>query len=364
MADKTLRNAEDFAKKYAKVRIDPKRKIGTLSTGSLKLDQALRGGIPKAKMTEIYGPPGGGKTTLALKIASAATRAGIAVAYYDMEKGLPLSEESFDDDGFIKEEALQATEVDTEVRTSWLRRNGIDPYDPLFHIYEPYTGEELFTMLGEGLPHFGLSIVDSVPAILASKVLAGEPGEASFGARAKLLAEELPRLLRKWGSLDSAIIFINQVRENIGAQVKSQKSSGGFALEHYVRCKIKTQRIGRKEQGKDVITENRIRVEKNLNGPYAEAMIRISALRGIDALHELLEFGVDFGYIHLSGSWHYFFDTPVDAATFKDASSKKKLSEVPGYLTGQNGEAAALDWMGKNNWEDKLLPLARKTFGA
>jgi recombination protein RecA len=369
----TIKSIEEYSKQFGARRVDVRaaaKRYGMLPTGSLKVDRLLGGGIPMGKMTEIYGPPGSGKSTLATKIAGLALAKGIRVAYHDLEKALDLRDDTISEDGFISEELLTKEETPAEFikrvesRQSWLRINGIDPLDENFHIYEPDTGEELFTMLGEGLPFFGLQIVDSVPAIMPAKVMAGEPGDASYGSRAKLLAEELPRLLRKWGTLDSAIIFINQVRENIGAQVKSQKATGGFALDHYVRCKIKTQRINRKEQGDDVITESRVKVEKNMYGSNREEMIRISGKRGIDTLHELLEFGVDFGYIKTSGNWHYFFESPTDDAIFKAAQAGKKLAELPGYLGGYNGEAAALDWMTRNGWEAKLYPLAQKVFGA
>lgn len=368
----SIKSIEDFEKMFAHRRVDVREAAkahGVWPTGSLKVDRLLGGGIPKGKMTEIYGPPGSGKSTLALKIISLALKEGVRCAYHDLEKGLDLRDDTLSEDGFVARDLLDAKESDEQIekrvksRQSWLRTNGIDPLDPNLYIFEPYTGEELFTMLGEGLPFFGIQVVDSVPAIMPAKVMDGQPGEATYGSRAKLLAEELPRLLRLWGTLESSIIFINQVRENIGAQVKSQKATGGFALDHYVRCKVKTQRITRTEQGDDVVTNSRVKVEKNIYGSNREEMIRISGKRGIDTLHELLEYAVDFGYIKQSGNWSYVFDVPISTEDFKAAQAKKKVQELPGYLAGMNGEAAVLQWMADNGWEQRLYPLAAKAMG-
>lgn len=361
----------DFEKRFADRRIDIQeagKRSGVYTTGSIALDKRLKGGIPKGKMTELYGPPGGGKTTLAIRIAAKILEQGGTVIYKDLERGLDLRDETFDAEGFIAADALKAvSEEDTEAhiatRRNWLRTNGIDLDNPNFQVYDPESGEELFEMLGAevSLKLADLIIVDSVPAILPASVLDGLPGEATYGARAKLLSEELPRLLRLYrDNYDTSIIFINQVRENIGAQVKSHKTTGGFALEHFVRCKLKVQRIDRKFQGDDVVTVSRVKIEKNMYGENQEEMIRISAKRGVDTLSEILDYALASGYVHKSGSWHYLFDAPVEAEAFTAAWKRKEISALPGYVTGLNGEAAALDFMAANGWEAKLFELAAK----
>lgn len=369
----TVATLDDFHAKYGKARVNIRERskgIGTWSTGSLKLDQNLNGGLPKGMMVEIYGPPGSGKSTLALRVASLILKEGKPVVYFDLERGLDYRNAVTDD---IELEVVERDETAAEKkariakRESWLRTNGIDPLDANFHVYEPFDGEELFQMLGDAVSKglFALCIVDSVPAIMPGKVMDGEPGESTYGARAKLLAEELPRLLRLWGdNLETTVLFINQVRENIGAQVKSHKATGGFALEHFIRCKLKTQKLRKIEQGDDVITESRVRVEKNVYGANKEAVIRISTLRGVDTMAELLETAVEFGYVQTSGNWHYFFAEPVDREEFQKAQKKKAIPAMDGYLTSANGEAAALEWMTATGWDAKMLPIARKAFGA
>lgn len=366
-----VKTLEAFHEKYGAARVNVRERsknLGTWATGSLKLDDILGGGVPKGNIVEIYGPPGSGKSTLAVRMASLVLREGKPVIYFDLERGLDLRNADAADDGTL-EISVPQDETDEErtervaSRDSWLRTNGIEPLDENFSVYEPYTGEELFEMLGSIVENelAALCVVDSVPAIMPGKVMDSNPGDATYGSRAKLLAEELPRLLRLYGdNLETTIVFINQVRENIGAQVKSHKATGGFALEHYIRCKIKTQRVRRIEQGDDVITESRVKVEKNIYGSNSETTVRISSLRGIDIMSELLEVGLDFQYIQLSGNWHYFFAEPVDPEVFAKAQKKKTIASLDGYLAGMNGEAAALKWMQENGWEEKLLPIARK----
>lgn len=365
---------KDFEAKWGDRRVDVKevsRVAGYYPTGSLKLDRRLGGGLPMGRMVEIYGPPGGGKTTLALSVISRVLASGGKAAYFDLERGLDLQSEGILGEDGVSMEALlnEAGETKKEAhkkkRTSWLRRNGVDPEHPNFYVFEVDSAEEMFEMLAAIVAGalFQIAVIDSVPAIMPRKALDGDVGDAQYGSRAKLLAEELPRLTRLYsGNLKTTLIFINQVRENIGAQVKSQKASGGFALDHFMRTKIKVQRVARKETGDDVLTESLCKLEKNVTGAYSTETIIISAQRGVDTLSELLEFGVDFGYVHVSGSWHYFFSEPVDAETYKTASEKKKVKELPGFLTGENSRGAALVYMADNGWADKLYPLAMKTY--
>lgn len=350
---------EEFDAFFGKRRIDAKEVMkvsGYWPTGSLKLDKALGGGFPMGKLVEIYGPPTGGKTTLALATVALALKAGKKCAFYNLEAGLDLQNEG--------EESVEEDEAERiRKRDSWLRTNGVDPDHPNLRIIEGISGEDLFRGLRATARHglIDITVVDSIPAIMPERVLEGEPGEATYGLRAKLLSEELPvvyTLFGYGGNRTSTIIFINQVRENIGAQVKSQKAAGGYALDHYMRTKLKIQRIARNERADDVITTSIVKLEKNITGRYSQLEIQISANRGVDLLAELLEFAIEQGYVHTSGNWHYLFDQPVDLTTFKEAQAKKKIPELPGYLTGQNGEGSALKWMGENGWKEKLYPLA------
>jgi recombination protein RecA len=350
-----------FQEKHGAMRVDPAVEVlrgEKWPTGSLVLDRLLRGGISKGRIAEIYGPPGGGKTTLAMKIIGLALGVGIPCAYFDLEHTLEVTPEDLAD-----EDKTLTPDQRSERKESWLQINGVNPTDENFHWYKSDSGEQLFTMLADVVRDnlFGIVVVDSIPQIVTKRMNDSEVGDAMFGARAKLLAEELPRLMRLYNKNPrTTIIFINQVRENIGAQIKSQKATGGYALDHDVRIKIKIQRTIRKVSGDDVVSDTRVKVEKNVSGPSGEGMIRISAKRGIDTLWELLDYAVEFGYVHTSGNWHYIFAEPIEAPAFKAAWAKKKHTELPGYLTGQNGENGALDWLAANGWQSKLYALATK----
>lgn len=349
-----ITNIEEFHSFFGQRRIDAReamKESGYWPTGSLKLDKALGGGFPMGKIVEIYGPPTGGKTTLALATIAQALAADKKVVFYNLERGLDLQSEGEDEGERVRK------------RDSWLRTNGVDPEHPNLTIIESTTGEELFVGLRAIVRHkiFDLVVVDSVPAIMPQKVLDGEPGEATYGARAKLLADELPVVYALYGiggNRTTTIILINQVRENIGAQVKSQKATGGYALDHFTRTKIKIQRISRVERGDDVVSTSLCKLEKSLTGRYQQLELQISANRGVDLLAELLEFAIEQGFVHTSGNWHFFFEQPIDRAEFKNAQANKKVAELPGYLGSQNGEGAALNWMGANGWKEKLYALA------
>ncbi len=208
---------------------------------------------------------------------------------------------------------------------------------------------------------FDIVIVDSVAAIITRAEMEGAPGESHYGQVAKLLSSELRRLERLFkGNNKTTIIFINQVRDKVGFMQKGQKSTGGHAIEHYVSTKVKFTKIGRKEVGDDILTETLVKVEKHRFGQSGQYTLWISNERGIDTLSELLEFAVDFGYVHTSGAWFYLFRDPVDADDFKAAQKNKAVEEIPSFAAKAQGKGGALEIMGRGDWKELLYPLAMK----
>lgn len=298
-----------------------------------------------------------GKSTVAVACVASTLRQGGRACYVDLERGLDL----FGEVDYVTA-ALQQTNEDLVAarakRQSWLWKNGIDILDPNFRLYDPANGEELFHFLANviHLDMFDVVVVDSVAAILTAKQLEGNAGESHYGAVAKLLSAEMPRLLRLYkGNQNTNIIFINQVRDKIGFMQQGQKSTGGHALEHYVGTKIRFRLIGREPQANgDVITTSRVKVDKSRYASPKEVDIQISGEHGLDVMGELLDFADQQGYVYKNGNWHYFFDQPINPDAFKEAQKKKAIEDVPGFAGKTQGRESAKKWMEENGWYDKL----------
>lgn len=212
-------------------------------------------------------------------------------------------------------------------------------------------------MLGHIVTHglFDFVIVDSVPAIMPASVMAGQPGDGNYGARAKLLAEELPRLLRLWGNnTKTTILLINQVRENLGSQHGGFKSTGGKALDHYVSQKVRLSRISRDAEKGDVVATIRVQADKNRFSGQIDTEFSVSAVRGVDTVSELVEFGQHAGFIHKSGAWYTLFERPVTPAEITG-----EVSAVDGFVTRVQGEGAMKRYLVEHDWVTKLFPLAK-----
>lgn len=349
---------ESFKKKWASAVVDKRASMtsGFTTSGSVKIDKALSGGFPKGKMVELYGPPRSGKTSIALATAAAALKRKERIAFVDLERALDLIE----GEEQKKREKGEEPQLD---RISWLRRNGINPMDENFDILDPDSGEEMFEILEDIIAHdlYDLVIVDSVAAIVTEAELESDIRTSHYGAVARLLSVGLKRLQRRYKrpkgqpSADTIIVWINQVRDIIGGMVAGKKSTGGNALEHYVSTRLMIQRIGEKKEGEDMITRSRVRVMKSRFSPPGSFEIEFSSERGLDVLGELLDFGLDSGYVHQSGSWFTLFDTPL---TKDDLKGVKEVTEHPNFVERRQGRGAFKDFLADSPWRDKLFRLA------
>jgi len=342
------------------------RNTGFRSTGSITLDRLLNGGLPRGTMVELYGPPQSGKSTLATKAGGVCLQENGRVAYVDLERGLDLhNEANWLDEGIINPDAIKNVDPTKAAehlhkRQSWLRKNGIDPFNPNFRVIDPQDGEQMYEILGKIVVHnlFDLVIVDSMAAVTTRAELAGQPGESHYGQVAKLNSTELKRLLSLYrDNTNTTIIFINQVRDKIGYMQKGQKSTGGHALEHFVGTKVKFTKISRSPVGNDIITESKAKVEKSRYAGAKEVSLFISSERGIDTLTEILDYALDAGYIRKSGNFHALFDRIVSKEEWDAA---KKPQEIAGFIQYINGKAATLEFMGANGWQEKLFAEAKK----
>lgn len=262
--------------------------VESVSTGSIAVDRAIGiGGLPKGRITEIYGPESSGKTTFTLHLIAEAQRAGDICAFVDVENALD---------------------------TSWARRIGVDT-DELF-ISQPNSGEEALalaeTLVESGM--FGVVVIDSVSALVPRAEIDGEMGDSHVGLQARLMSQALRKLTGKVKQNNAIVVFINQLREKIGVVYGNPEvTSGGRALKFYSSVRLDIRRIQSiKASGESVGNRTRIRVTKNkVSAPFREAEFDIMFDEGISTCGEILDFGVELGIITKRGAYYSYNDENI-----------------------------------------------------
>ena len=258
----------------------PPREISAVSTGSLGLDIALGiGGLPRGRVVEIYGPEASGKTTIALQTIAAAQKAGGLAAFVDAEH------------------ALDAT---------YAEKLGVQVEELL--VSQPDNGEQALE-IADTLVRSGsvdIVVVDSVAALTPRAEIEGEMGDSLPGLQARLMSQALRKLTASINQSNTLVVFINQLRMKIGVMFGSpETTTGGNALKFYSSVRLDIRRIAAIKKGDEVIgNETRVKVVKNkVAPPFRQAVFEIFYGEGVSHEGELIELGVQHGFVQKSGAW-------------------------------------------------------------
>jgi recombination protein RecA len=281
--------------------------VPAISTGSLGLDIALGiGGIPRGRVTEIYGPESSGKTTLAMHCIAEAQKKGGIAAFID-------AEHAFD--------KLYAEKL------------GIDTENLL--ISQPDNGEQALEIT-EHLIRSGaidIIVIDSVAALVPRGELEGEMGDSKMGLQARLMSQALRKLTGTINKTKCACVFINQLREKIGVMFGNpETTTGGNALKFYSSVRLDIRRLGQIKESADNILGNRTRVKVVKNKvapPFKVVEFDIMYGVGISKIGEIVDMGVELNIIQKSGSWFSYKDNKLGQG--RDAV-KALLSDNPELL--------------------------------
>jgi len=260
--------------------------IAGISTGALSLDIALGGrGVPRGRVIEIFGPESSGKTTLALTIIAQAQKEGGVAAFIDAEHALD---------------------------PSWAKRLGVNLENIL--VSQPDTGEqalEICEMLVRSNA-VDVVVIDSVAALIPRAEIEGEMGDSHMGLQARLMSQALRKLTGCIAKSDTAVIFINQLREKIGVMFGSPETTpGGRALKFYSSVRIDIRRTGAIKDGEaNVGNRVRARVVKNkIAPPFRDAEFDIMFNEGISVSGDLLDLAVLDEIVEKSGAWFSYKGT-------------------------------------------------------
>lgn len=256
--------------------------IETFSTGSLSLDLALGGGIPRGRIIEIYGPESSGKTTLSLHAVAEVQKMGGVAAFVDAEHALdPLYAEKIG----VQLDKLLVSQPDNgeqalEIVETLVRSNAVD-----------------------------IIVIDSVAALVPQAEIEGDMGDAHMGLQARLMSQALRKLTGVINKSKTTVVFLNQLRMKIGVMFGNpETTTGGNALKFYASVRMDIRRTSQIKSGDDVIgNRTRVKVVKNkIAPPFREAEFDIMYNRGISTEGDVLDLAAEKGFVEKAGAWYSY----------------------------------------------------------
>ncbi|HEV8356092.1 MAG TPA: recombinase RecA [Gemmatimonadales bacterium] len=285
----------------------PRERVVAISTGAINLDAATGvGGVPRGRITEIYGPESSGKTTLTLHLAANVQRAGGVAAYVDAEHALDIE---------------------------YAKKLGVDVDNLL--VSQPDTGEQALEIV-EILVRSGavdLVAIDSVAALVPKAEIEGEMGDSHMGLQARLMSQALRKLAGAINRSNCAVVFINQLREKIGVMFGNpETTTGGKALKFYASLRLDIRRIGPVKE-REAIIGNRVRVKVVKNKvapPFKQAEFDVMFDEGISHAGLVVDLATEANIIQKSGAWYSYGDQRIGQGR---ENAKLFLKDNPALMT-------------------------------
>jgi recombination protein RecA len=294
-------------------------KVAAIPTGSLSLDLALGiGGVPRGRITEIYGPEASGKTTICQHIIAEAQRIGGIAAFVDVEHTL--------DPGYAARCGVNVDEL---------------------YISQPDTGEQALE-IAEALIRSGavdVVVIDSVAALVPRAEIEGEMGDSHVGLQARLMSQALRKLVGAIKSSNTALIFTNQLRQKIGIMFGNpETTSGGLALKFYASVRMDVRRIESiKQGGQTVGSRTRVTIKKNkVAPPFRQAEFDIMYNRGISKEGDLLDLGSTLGVVEKRGAFYSFNNIRLGQGRENAKEFLEQSREIAQQIEAAVREAAAM----------------------
>jgi recombination protein RecA len=266
----------------------PRERVAVIPTGAINLDAAIGvGGVPRGRITEIYGPESSGKTTLCLHLVGNVQKAGGVAAYVDAEHALDVE---------------------------YARKLGVDVENLL--VSQPDTGEQGLEIV-EILVRSGavdLVVIDSVAALVPKAEIEGEMGDSHMGLQARLMSQALRKLAGAINRSNCSVVFINQLREKIGVMFGNpETTTGGKALKFYASLRLDIRRIGPVKE-REAIIGNRVRVKVVKNKvapPFRQAEFDVMFDEGISHTSLVVDIASEANIIQKSGAWYSYGDQRI-----------------------------------------------------